>query len=115
MGDLTKLLPEAGWQVHTAARFDGDDSLEAARADWDALSRATVAIVDIRGPETPPGAAAAIGACVASGRSVYAPALGGWWTFAHGREPNFRNLMIQYGLTGTFDRPGQLIDILTAR
>ena len=114
MGDLAKLLLDAGWEVHTAARFDGDDPLEAARADWHALSRATIAIVDIRGPETPPGAAATIGACVASRRSVYAPAPGGWWTFAHGREPNFRNLMIQYGLTGTFDRPGQLIDMLTA-
>jgi hypothetical protein len=26
----------------------------------------------------------------------------GWWTFADGREPNWRNLMIQYAISGSF-------------
>lgn len=94
-----------GFAVHRAGRFA---SLAAVR-DWTALGRASLAVVDLRGPETPPGAALVIGACTATGRSVYAPEPGCWWTFAHGREPNYRNLMIQYGLTGTFSDPDELV------
>jgi hypothetical protein len=108
-------LREAGWDVHTATRFKGSDIPGEAHADWAALSRSTVAVVDVRGPETPTGAALAIGACAATDRPVYTPHPGNWWTFADGREPNFRNLMIQYGLTGTYRQPAQLLDLLTVR
>lgn len=109
---VAELLHEAGWDVHLACRFDGPDVLEGASVDWTALSRCSLAIVDIAGPETPSGAAVAIGACVAAGRPIYAPDPGGWWTFADGREPNYRNLMIQYGLTDTFNQPEQLVELL---
>ena len=33
---------------------------------------------------------------------------GGWWTFADGREPNWRNLMIQYAISGTFGTVSEL-------
>ncbi|MEW1846805.1 hypothetical protein AB0392_53395 [Nonomuraea angiospora] len=55
-----------------------------------------------------------IGACAATGRPVYAPEPGSWWTFAHGREPNYRNLMIQYGLTATFSDLDELAKRLEA-
>jgi nucleoside 2-deoxyribosyltransferase len=104
------VLRAVGWNTYRAKRMhagrSGHD--QAARADWEALSAASMAVVDVAGPETPPGAAAVIGACSATGRPVYAPDPGCWWTFAHGREPNFRNLMIQYGLTGTFTNPDEL-------
>jgi len=112
MDHIAGLLDEAGWDIHLACRFNGPDNLQCARADWTALSRCSLAIVDIAGPETPPGAAMAIGACVATGRPVYAPDPGSWWTFADGREPNYRNLMVQYGITATFNQPERLLDLL---
>lgn len=48
-------------------------------------------------------------------RPVYAPDPGGWWTFADGREPNYRNLMIQYWLTDTFNQPEQLVELLLGK
>ncbi|MEV4172453.1 nucleoside 2-deoxyribosyltransferase [Nonomuraea sp. NPDC049709] len=93
-----------GFATHLAGRFTNAAAhpTRTAIEDWTALAHASLAVVDIRGPETPPGAALVIGACAATGRPVFAPDPGCWWTFAHGREPNYRNLMIQYGLTGTF-------------
>jgi len=32
----------------------------------------------------------------------------GWWTFADGREPNWRNLMIQHAVSGRFGSIGEL-------
>lgn len=112
---LAELLCEAGWEVHLARRFAAEDVLEAARTDWGALAQAALAVVDVRGPEAPPGSAMVIGACAATDRPVYAPSPGSWWTFADGREPNYRNLMIQYGLTGIFTRPEQLLDLPASR
>ncbi|MDB5145938.1 MAG: Nucleoside 2-deoxyribosyltransferase [Mucilaginibacter sp.] len=43
---------------------------------------------------------------------VYAPDPRCWWTFAHGREPNYRNLMIQYGLSDLFTEPAELAGLL---
>jgi hypothetical protein len=115
VNDARSALTAAGWQIHIATRLTAnhaeDDPTASHRrtvADWDALGRSSMAIVDIAGPEAPPGAAAVIGACCATRRPVYAPDPRSWWTFAHGREPNYRNLMIQYGLTGTFADPGEI-------
>lgn len=102
-----------GYAIYRAGRFDATtDPVQTAGDDWTALGRSSVACVDIRGPETPPGAALVIGACAATGRPVYAPDPGSWWTFAPGREPNYRNLMIQYGLTGIFSDLVELVNHL---
>jgi nucleoside 2-deoxyribosyltransferase len=101
---VSDALRPRGFTTHRAGRLattTADPSL-AALDDWTALAQADLAVVDLRGPETPPGAALVVGACAATGRPVYAPEPGCWWTFAHGREPNYRNLMIQYSLTATF-------------
>ncbi|MBE1584568.1 nucleoside 2-deoxyribosyltransferase [Nonomuraea angiospora] len=101
---VSDALRAHGFATYHAGRFTNaaaDPALTAAD-DWTALAQASLAVVDVRGPETPPGAALVIGACAATGRPVFAPEPDCWWTFAHGREPNYRNLMIQYGLTGTF-------------
>ncbi|MEV4390544.1 nucleoside 2-deoxyribosyltransferase [Nonomuraea sp. NPDC049607] len=108
---VSDALRAHGIVTHHAGRFS--NASEAA-ADWTALARASLAVVDVRGPETPPGAALVIGACAATGRPVFAPEPGCWWTFAHGREPNHRNLMIQYGLTGTFSDLDELTKRLEA-
>ena len=48
------------------------------------------------------GYATLAGACAAISRKVLASATPGSWTFADGREPNWRNLMIQYAINGRF-------------
>ena len=107
--DVAGYLRSEGWKVYVATRLRAcGKPREAARADWDALTRASLALVDVCGPETPPGAALVIGACVATKRPVLAADPGGWWTFADGREPNWRNLMIQYAVTGRFASVGEL-------
>ena len=96
-------LEARGWTVQVATRFCLDaDTLVAAEADWAAFCRSTLAVVDVRGPEVAPGAALMIGACAATGRSVLAGYSPGWQSFADGREPNWRNLMIQYAVQGRF-------------
>jgi hypothetical protein len=92
-----------GWTVYVAKRFQpGADTANAARADWEAAQAASLAIVDARGPETPPGAALITGACTATGRPVLAAHPGTWQSLADGREPNWRNLMIQYAVSARF-------------
>lgn len=96
-------LRAKGWTVHIARRLQPDtDTVEAARADWAAVRTASLAVIDARGPETPPGAALVTGACAATGRPVLAAHTGTWHTFADGREPNWRNLMIQYAVSARF-------------
>jgi nucleoside 2-deoxyribosyltransferase len=100
---LSDLLHARGWRIHIAERFKARaDPNAAARADWAAARAATVAVIDVRGPETPPGAALITGACAAAGKPVLAACSGTWHTLADGREPNWRNLMIQYAVTGRF-------------
>ncbi|MFI6741768.1 nucleoside 2-deoxyribosyltransferase [Nonomuraea sp. NPDC050451] len=113
---VSDALHAHGFATHHAGRFANAaaDPTLIAIEDWTALAHASLAVVDIRGPETPPGAALVIGACAATGRPVYAPQPGSWWTFARGREPNYRNLMIQYGLTGTFSDLDELAKRLEA-
>jgi len=96
-------LHAKGWTVHVAKRLRaGADTAKAALADWAAVQAAGLAVVDARGPETPPGAALITGACTATGRPVLAAHTGTWQTFADGREPNWRNLMVQYAVSGRF-------------
>ncbi|MFI6079205.1 nucleoside 2-deoxyribosyltransferase [Actinoplanes sp. NPDC051343] len=102
--DWTELVREhkanaTGQQRH-ARRLTSPDPLAAAAQDWAAATGSDTVIADLSGPETPPGAALLIGAAAATGRRVLAYCPGPAWTFAHGREPNWRNLMIQYAVTG---------------
>lgn len=100
---VAETLCAKGWAVHVAKRLrPGADTAKAARADWAAARVASLAVIDSRGPETPPGAALIAGACTATGRPVLAAYTGTWQTFADGREPNWRNLMIQYAVTARF-------------
>ena len=72
-----------GWTVHVAKRLRADaDTAKAAGADWAAVEAASLAVVDARGPETPPGAALITGACTATGRPVLAAHTGTWQSFA---------------------------------
>ena len=66
----------------------------------------------MQGPETPPGAAIITGACAATGLPVLAAGIGPGWTFADGREPNWRNLMIQYAISGRFATIAEFITLL---
>jgi hypothetical protein len=100
---ISGALRSRGWQVRTAQRFQArTGTAEAARADWAAATAASLAVIDARGPETPPGAALVAGSCTATGRPVLAAHPGTWPTLADGREPNWRNLMIQYAVSGRF-------------
>ena len=108
-------LEVRGWTVHVATRLRSDaDTLAAAQTDWDAFCRSTLVVVDVHGPEVAPGAAIMIGACAATGRSVLAGYSAGWQTFADGREPNWRNLMIQYAVQGRFASIRELVALTDA-
>jgi hypothetical protein len=96
-------LRARAWTVYTARRYTSSTGTAlAAREDWAAATAADLAVVDTRGPETPPGAALVIGANSAASRPVLAAHTGTWQTLADGREPNWRNLMIQYAVTNRF-------------
>lgn len=95
---IAELLENCGYRVHQAERFSAANPLIAACRDWRELLGAELLVVDTTGPETPSGAAVLIGGAAALGRRII-----GWhpmpsWTFARGREPNWRNLMIQYSI-----------------
>lgn len=115
---LAAELATRGQQVYLTRRLATDPArtregiLAAARDDWAALEQATLLIVDLNGPETPPGAALMIGASAAAGRPILALQHDRAYTFAHGREPNFRNLMIQYALTARATNLHQLTQLL---
>jgi hypothetical protein len=110
--DVAQALRERGWRIHTARRFlTGVDTAQAARADWAAATEASLAVIDTRGPETPPGAALITGACAAGGRPVLAAHPGSWPTLAEGREPNWRNLMIQYSVTARFNGVAEFLAV----
>ncbi len=99
---ITENLRAQGWTAYVAQRLTRTDTARATRADWGVATRASIAVVDARGPETPPGAALITGAFAAAGRPVLAAHPGTWPTLADGREPNWRNLMIQYAVTARF-------------
>jgi nucleoside 2-deoxyribosyltransferase len=78
-----------------------------------AASAADRVLVDVSGPETPPGAAILIGAARASGIPVAAYAPRAVFTHAAGREPNWRNLMIQYAVDTRLDSIDAVTEWLT--
>jgi nucleoside 2-deoxyribosyltransferase len=111
--------PGPGWHAHRDAlaatathlhepqRFTAHDPVDAARGDWTRALHCESMHLDVSGPETPPGAAMFIGAAIALGRpaTAYTPRTS--WTFADGREPNWRNLMIQYGVSALVSETDQ--------
>jgi hypothetical protein len=108
-GDVSSALIARGWKVHVAHRLQpGADPVRAARSDWAAAMTASLAVVDARGPETPPGAALLTGALTARGMPVLAACPAAPQTLADGREPNWRNLMIQYAVAARYSCPAEL-------
>ncbi|MEU6573624.1 nucleoside 2-deoxyribosyltransferase [Streptomyces sp. NPDC046805] len=89
-------LQAAGFSVTTASRHRAPDPVTAARGDWRAALHSEVLVADVSGPETPPGAALLVGATTALRRRIAAYLPTTTLTHARGREPNWRNLMIQY-------------------
>jgi hypothetical protein len=113
--NITRHLRADGWTVHVAHRFlDRTDTTKAAQVDWTAAAAASLAVVDTRGPETPPGAALITGAFTATGQPVLAAHTGALRTLADGREPNWRNLMIQYAVTARFSDIGEFTAAINA-
>lgn len=94
--ELLARLDDHATPLRHGSRLTSTSPLEAAKQDWAAAARCSALVADISGPEAPPGAALLIGATVARGGRVIAYCPQPTWTFAHGREPNWRNLMIQY-------------------
>ncbi|MEU9247563.1 nucleoside 2-deoxyribosyltransferase [Streptomyces sp. NPDC048385] len=93
---LPGLPPNTVSTIRRPTRFEAAAPLTAARHDWAAALRSTRIVVDASGPETPPGAAILIGAACATGQPVAMYLPRSTYTHAAGREPNHRNLMIQY-------------------
>lgn len=116
--DAARLLSSQGWDIRLATRFQALSAAASARsawADWAAARNASLTLIDPAGPETPPGAALITGACAATQRPVLAAAgPGRCWTFADGREPNWRNLMIQYAISGRFTTISELLALVDA-
>ncbi|MEW1547061.1 nucleoside 2-deoxyribosyltransferase [Streptomyces tsukubensis] len=112
VGALTALVQKAGWATEESSRFTAHNSLEAARTDLVRSQAAGLLVTDVSGPETPPGAALLIGAAAARGARVIAYYPRTVLTHASGREPNWRNLMIQYAAEARFANPECLVDWL---
>ncbi|MFJ7423468.1 nucleoside 2-deoxyribosyltransferase [Streptomyces uncialis] len=93
---LAMTCVDAGHTVVVPQRFTAPDPLAGASADLAAVRSAGRLVADVSGPETPPGTALLIGAALASGVQIAAFQPQSTFTHAHGREPNWRNLMIQY-------------------
>ncbi|MGH3912053.1 MAG: nucleoside 2-deoxyribosyltransferase [Pseudonocardiaceae bacterium] len=93
---IVQLLENRGYRVHRPQRLGVADPLVAACGDWSELLGCQLLVVDTTGPETSCGAAMMIGGAAALDRRIIAWHPTASWTFARGREPNWRNLMIQY-------------------
>lgn len=98
MNHLAVSLAGSGHTVVEPQRFTASDPVAAALADLAAVRSAARLLADVSGPETSPGAALLIGTALASGVPVAAFQPYPMFTHAHGREPNWRNLMIQYAV-----------------
>ncbi|MGJ5894309.1 hypothetical protein DF268_24100 [Streptomyces sp. V2] len=97
-----------GTRVLLPVRHGSADPVTAAHHDWNTALCSTRILVDASGPETPPGAALLIGAACATGRPAAAYLPHSTYTHAAGREPNHRNLMIQYGVDATLRTPEEV-------
>jgi nucleoside 2-deoxyribosyltransferase len=93
---LANACVDAGHTVVMPQRFTVPDPVAGALADMAAVRSAARLLADVSGPETPPGTALLIGAALASGLRIAAFQPRPTFTHAHGREPNWRNLMVQY-------------------
>ncbi len=111
-----EVLEARAFRVHRSRRLTEPDGsighVTDANDDWLRLSESEVLVVDVSGPETPPGAAMLIGASVEQRRPILATSSRTGFTFAPGREPNQRNLMIEYAVTGWFRSGAELADLL---
>jgi sugar/nucleoside kinase (ribokinase family) len=94
---------DAGHGVVLPRRFTVADPVGGARDDLSAACGASRLLADVSGPETPPGTAVLIGAALASGVQIGAFSPRPTYTHAPGREPNRRNLMIQYAVHAHLD------------
>ncbi|QDY75429.1 nucleoside 2-deoxyribosyltransferase [Streptomyces qinzhouensis] len=112
VGTLTALVQKAGWATEESRRFTAHNPLDAARTDLDRSRTAGLLVADVSGPETPPGAALLIGAAAARRARIVAYYPRTVLTHAAGREPNWRNLMIQYAAEARFANPECLVDWL---
>ncbi|MEV3873691.1 nucleoside 2-deoxyribosyltransferase [Streptomyces sp. NPDC049906] len=110
VGALARLVRDVGWTVEEPGRFTAHNPVEAARKDLERSRAAGVLVADVSGPETPPGAALLIGAAAARGTRVAAYFPRSLLTHAPGREPNWRNLMIQYASDIRFASSAFLLD-----
>ncbi|KND38267.1 nucleoside 2-deoxyribosyltransferase [Streptomyces acidiscabies] len=111
---LAKACVDAGHTVVVPQRFSSADPVAGALADLASVCSAARLLADVSGPETPPGTALLIGAAAASGVPVAAFQSRPTFTHAHGREPNWRNLMIQYAADAHLDNGGAVLSWLAA-
>ncbi|MFD4337820.1 nucleoside 2-deoxyribosyltransferase [Streptomyces anulatus] len=114
MNHLAESLAGGGHTVVEPQRFTAPDPVAGALADLAAVRSAARLLADVSGPETPPGAALLIGAALASGVPVAAFQPYPTFTHAHGREPNWRNLMIQYAVDAHFSSEKAVLSWLAA-
>ncbi|MEO3810760.1 nucleoside 2-deoxyribosyltransferase [Sphaerisporangium sp. B11E5] len=102
---LAETCRATGHTVTLPQRFNAPDPVAAALLDLTAACAATRLLADVSGPETPPGTALLIGAATARGVRTAAVHPRPTYTHAHGREPNWRNLMIQYATEAHLNTP----------
>jgi hypothetical protein len=100
---LARPCMDAGHRVVLPRRFTANDPLAGALDDLSAACGASRLLADVSGPETPPGTAVLIGAALAAGVRIGAFHPCPTYTHAAGREPNWRNLMIQYAVHAHLD------------
>src|SRR5262249_19715408 len=118
MPQLDYLLATKGFEACHSTRHVGagasspEDGLAAARSDWEEMATCGVLIANVDGPETAPGAALLIGAALAQGSRIFTQHSSSMVTHAPGREPNHRNLMIEYSTTGRFGPVSDLAKML---
>lgn len=111
---LVQACATAGHHIVGPQRFAAPEPVSAALADLTAAVGARRLLVDVSGPETPPGGALLIGAACAIGTPTAAYACRTGFTHAIGREPNWRNLMIQYAVQARLDTPEAVTAWLSA-
>ncbi|MEV7087979.1 nucleoside 2-deoxyribosyltransferase [Streptomyces sp. NPDC093085] len=103
---LAHLCLDAGHAVVLPQRFTAANPAGSALDDLLAVCASSRLLADVSGPETPPGTATLIGAALATGVRIGAFHPRPTYTHAPGREPNWRNLMIQYAAHAHLDTPG---------